>query len=129
DELSQAAPLLENTASRVFGRYISYFGTRDWDVMAEMLADDVLFEDRRRVVNMGVRRGRDDEIANARATAELGVVSVTPTTIATRGERLVLHHLSFSVPEWPGEFRDQMIDVLEIGTDGRITARITFERD
>ena len=31
---------LENTASRVDQRFWAYFAARDWDAMAEMLADD-----------------------------------------------------------------------------------------
>ena len=40
--------------------------------MAEILADDFSSDDRRRVVNAGVRHGRDAEIANMRAIADLG---------------------------------------------------------
>ena len=32
---------------------------RDWDAMADMLADDFLNDDRRRIVNAGIRHGRD----------------------------------------------------------------------
>ena len=38
--------------------------------MAEMLADDISTDDRRRVVNAGIRHGRDAEIADMRATAD-----------------------------------------------------------
>ena len=51
----------------------AYFAARDWDAMAEMLADDISIDDRRRVVNAGIRHGRDAEIANMRAVAEIGV--------------------------------------------------------
>ena len=39
-------------------RFNAYFAARDWDAMAETLADDVCVDDRRRVVNAGVLRGR-----------------------------------------------------------------------
>ena len=39
--------------------------------MAEMLADDLSNDDRRRVVNAGIRDGRDAEIANVQAIADL----------------------------------------------------------
>ena len=54
-------------------RYLTHFAARDWDAMAEILADDICTDDRRRVVNAGVRHGRDAEIANMRAVAEVGV--------------------------------------------------------
>ena len=41
DELSRPAPRLENAASRVDERFWAYFAARDWDAMAEMLADDI----------------------------------------------------------------------------------------
>ena len=41
DELSRPAPRLENAASRVYERFQAYFAARDWDAMAEMLADDI----------------------------------------------------------------------------------------
>ena len=63
DELSRPAPRLENAASRVNERFRAYFAARDWDAMAELLADDVYIDDRRRVVNAGLRHGRDAEIA------------------------------------------------------------------
>ncbi len=89
DELSRPAPRLENAASQVDERFWTYFAARDWAAMAEMLADDMFTDDRRRVVNAGVRHGRDAEIANMRAIADLGA-NVTSIVMATRGERLVL---------------------------------------
>ena len=81
---------LENAASRVDERFWTYFAARDWVAMAEMLADDISTDDRRRVVNAGVRHGRDAEIANMRASPTLGSRAATSAVIATRGERLVL---------------------------------------
>ena len=55
DELSRPTPRLENAASRAYERFQAYFAARDWDAMAEMLADDMCHDDRRRVVNAGIR--------------------------------------------------------------------------
>ena len=96
DELSRPAPQLENAASQVNERFLAYFAARDWDAMAEILADDVSGDDRRRVVGGGVRHGRDAEIANMRASADLGSTNMTSTVIATRGERLVLTRARYS---------------------------------
>ena len=41
EELQPPAPRLENAASRVDERFVAYFAARDWDAMAEMLADDI----------------------------------------------------------------------------------------
>ena len=55
DELSRPAPKLENAAHHVLELFLAYFPSRDWDAMAELLADDFSADDRRRVVNAGVR--------------------------------------------------------------------------
>ncbi len=41
EELQPQAPRLENAASQVGERYLAYFAARDWDAMAEILADDI----------------------------------------------------------------------------------------
>ena len=90
DELSRPAPQLENAASRVYERLHEHFAARDWDALTETLAEDHYGDDRRRVVNAGIQRGRDAEIANLRATADIGVTVLTITPIAIRGDRLAL---------------------------------------
>ena len=74
DELQPQAPRLENAASQVEQRFLAYFAARDWDAYAEILSDDVCMDDRRHVVNAGVRHGRDAEIASQRAVADVGVM-------------------------------------------------------
>ncbi len=71
DELSRPAPRLENAASRQNELYRTYFASRDWKAMAAILADDVVTDDRRRVVNAGVRQGRDAELANLQTLADV----------------------------------------------------------
>ncbi len=63
DELNPPRPRLRNAASRVAERIWTYFAARDWDVAGETLTDDTLVDDRRRVVNAGIRRGRDAALA------------------------------------------------------------------
>ena len=73
DQLSRPAPRLENTASRAYSTTLmSYFAARDWDAMAEIVADDIPAVDRRRVVNAGVQQGRDAVIDKFQVAAEIG---------------------------------------------------------
>ena len=65
DELSRPAPRLENSASQVYDRLNGYFAARDWPAAAESMAKDICDDDRRRVVNAGIRRGRDAVIGRA----------------------------------------------------------------
>ena len=73
DELSRPAPRLENAASRVDESIPGVLRGPRLGRLAEMLADDICTDDRRRVVNAGIRRGRDAEIADMRATADVGI--------------------------------------------------------
>ena len=129
DELSRPTPTLENAATRWLEGYLPHFADRDWVAMAEMLAEDICLDDRRRVINAGVVHGRDVEIASVRAIAEIGVENMTSTTIATRGERLVLHSVSFLAPNWPDEFNHEVIEVFEITDDGKASVHVVFDPD
>ena len=80
-------------------------------------------------MNGGIRHGRDAEIADKRILADLGVTTVTPTAIATRGERLVLARTGSAPRPAHGEFETEVINVVEIDADDRIVAIIGFELD
>jgi hypothetical protein len=96
EELSRPASRLENTASRVAQRYQAHFVTRDWDAMAQLLAHDSSIDDRRRTVNSGITHGRDAEIEEWRAAADVGFTDATADVIAIRGERMALTHARYS---------------------------------
>ena len=96
--------------------------------MAEILADDMCNDDRRRVVNAGVRHGRDTDIEHMRAIADVGAKTITSTVIATRGERLVLRRVLFSGEDQvPEAFQAELLDIVEIDADERIVARVSFD--
>ena len=63
--------------------------------IAEMLADDISSDDRRRVVGAGVRHGRDARWRTFGRSPNSGY-DVTRSVIATRGSDLVLVRLTFS---------------------------------
>ena len=125
DELHHTAPRLENAASRQNERYRTYFASRDWKAMAAILADGVVTDDRRRVVNAGVRQGRDAELANLQTLADVVIDSdrITSTTVATRGQRLALSRVR--VPA----IQTEALNLTEIDAEERIVARIGFDID
>ncbi|OBF93265.1 hypothetical protein A5791_12825 [Mycobacterium sp. 852002-51163_SCH5372311] len=128
DQLSRPAPRLENAASRAIERFQMCFTARDWDTMAEMMAEDVLDDDRRRVVNAGVRHGRDAEIANMQAIADIGTQRLSSTVIATRGERLVLRREHVGNDELPEAFQfTDVLQIVELDADERFAAVVTFD--
>ena len=121
-------PRLENAASRVGDRYFEHFAARDWDGLADDLAENLYNEDHRLVVNSGTRHGRDSELATLRAAADLGIAYISSVVVATRGERLVLSHVSGHHQGSEG-FVNSMLGVVEINSDNRIAAIVTFEAD
>ncbi len=128
DELNAQTRRLENAASRAVERFQACFAARDWDSMAEMVAEDMCNDDRRPVINAGLRRGRDAEIANVRALADLGVTKTELAVIATRGERLTLGRFLLSGRDkLPEAFQTEVLGVIEIDADNRIAARVWFE--
>jgi class 3 adenylate cyclase len=130
DELSRPAGQLENAASRAFERFQTYFAARDWTAMAEILAEDMCNDDRRRVVGAGVLHGRDTDVAHMRAIADVGAKTITSTVIATRGERLVLRRVLFSgEDQGPETFEAELLGIVEIDADERIVARLSFDAD
>ncbi|OBG39011.1 hypothetical protein A5672_15705 [Mycobacterium alsense] len=120
-------PRLENTASRVYERVKACFAARDWAGIAEKLADAVSTEDRRRVVNTGLRQGKDAVIAEISALAEVGMDPMSDV-VATRGERLVLSRVRISGhDQGPEVFHSAGLDVLEIDAEERVVARVVFD--
>ena len=124
------SPELENAASQVLERVFTHFAARDWIALAEMVAEDIWSEDRRAVVNAGIRHGRDAEIADMRAIADVGVKNITATSIATRGEHLALCHVLLPVEDQgPESFRNEALCLVEINADNRVAARLLFDLD
>src|SRR4029079_11716341 len=85
EELHPSERKLQNAVTRVGERDTSAFASRDWVGFADLVADDFFIEDRRSTVNAGIRRGREAEIEDHRAAAEVGFTDVTWTAVATRG--------------------------------------------
>jgi hypothetical protein len=80
------------------------------------------------VVNAGLWDGRDVVIANLRAVAE-AAANIT-SIIATRGERLALSRIRSSNRDpRQGEFGVEMLNIVEIDTEGRIAAHVEYDPD
>lgn len=128
DELHRQAPRLQNTASQVSDRFLAHFAARDWDAMAEVTADDFSSDDRRRVVGAGVQLGRDVDIDNMKAWAEVGIANMTSHVVATRGDRLFLGRTRFfGLEQGPDTFHSEVLGLVEIDTENRVVARVVFD--
>ncbi|HYZ68086.1 MAG TPA: BTAD domain-containing putative transcriptional regulator [Mycobacterium sp.] len=129
DQLSQPVQRLENAATRVFGRFPAYFSTRDWDAIADVVAQDFFIDDRRRTVNAGIRDGRNAGIEDLQAAADVGLTDMTFEPIAIRGERLALTRLRMWLrDERPDAFGD-VLQMIEIDADEKLAAIIVFDLD
>ncbi len=130
EELQPQAPRLENAASRMDERLRTYLAAREWAAMANLLAEDTCTDDRRRIVNVGIRRGRDVTIAYGQAMADLGVKIVTSDIVAIRGERLFLSRARWLGPDQgPEDFHTEVLNIVEIDPEQRIAARVMFDSD
>lgn len=120
----------QNAASKVYTRINAYFTARDWDAMPKVMAENMINDDRRHMVNSGIRRGRDVEIANGRAFVELGAEQITSTVAATRGERLALCRSSIvGQGLQSGPFRVEFFSLVETDAADRLTAHVAFDLD
>ncbi|WP_231995524.1 BTAD domain-containing putative transcriptional regulator [Mycobacterium sp. 1274756.6] len=130
EQLGQPMRQLSNAASQVSERFLAHLAAGEWEAMAEILADDYCHDDRRSVVNAGMRYGRDAAIANMCAVAGLSITNVMVPVLATRGERLVLFCSSFSFrDQGPAAFLSEQLTVGEINGDGRLVANVSFSCD
>ncbi|WP_310773803.1 BTAD domain-containing putative transcriptional regulator [Mycobacterium sp. Z3061] len=128
DQLSRPAATLTNPASRAYLQVNRYYTSGDWVALSNMLAPNIVDNDRRSTVSAGVRRGRDVELTNSRALAEIGADQLTSVVIATRGERLTLCRSSLSgKDERPGGFRIEFFSVVEIDDDQHLAAHVAFD--
>ncbi len=128
EELSRSVPHLKNAASQLVQRFHMYFAARNWAAVAEHSAPEIFTDDRRSVVGSGILHGRDIDVANIRAIADLGATDLTSTVIATRGERLVLTRVRLSGRDQrPEAFHSEMLGIVEIDADNRVAARFLFD--
>ncbi len=129
-ELSPHEGRLENAASQVAVRFLAHLVAGDWDAIAATLADHFTQDDRRRVVGAGVRHGRQAEIADLRAIADLSITNLTSTVVATRGERLALMRVRFSFrDQGPEAFLGELLGICEINADEQLVADVSFDLD
>lgn len=129
DELQRKSTALVNTATRVCERFRAAYAERDWDALAAMLADGLYNEDRRSVVNAGIRNGREPAMQDLREAAETNVPHFAATEIAIRGERLVLVRGATPYENDPAAFRIDSLQLAEIDAARRISAIVMFDVD
>ncbi|MEV0668989.1 BTAD domain-containing putative transcriptional regulator [Mycobacterium sp. NPDC050441] len=116
---------LVNAATQTTDRTNTLFADGRFDEIGALFADQLWVDDRRR----GLRRESTDratEVANIRAVAELGIVNISTTPLAVRGNRLCLNHVILRGRE---AFGAEALVVTEVDEDESITTLISFDPD
>ena len=126
EELHPTTRRLGNTASRVFENEWSHFAARDWDALAELVADNYSGIDHRRVVRAENQHGRDVVVRDLQAAADVGFTISMVSAVAIRGERLVLARVRASGRD-PKAIQNDALNVVEIDAEERIVATVTFD--
>ena len=109
-------------------RFLAHFAARDWDAVGQDFAVDYYCDDRRRVVNAGVRRGRDAAIEDLRVAADIGLAAnITSDIFATRGDRLILTR--FGVSSRAHSATQDVLQVVEHNAEEQIAAAVVFDAD
>ena len=107
-----------------------YFAARDWAAMAECWPTTLFIDDRRRVVNGGVRHGRDAEIADMRAARRPRCHGrdVDRHCDPRRAPRPFVRASRVATVA-PEAFHTDVLNIVEIDADNRIVARVVFDLD
>ena len=129
-ERGSPAEAFANAASRSLELEMRYWAARDWDGLRSLVSPAIRFEDRR-----GLFRA---EVGFAEFTAQQRMMFDQPRSrwiepmIATRGERLSLHRVTFEAEVGGGggplEIENHFV-VVEVDADGRWTALVLFDAD
>ena len=124
DELaSPAAADKGNAASRLALSLPGLFQQQDWAAFADLLAETLVRDDRRRGLRSEL--GREAFIESSKQVAEVGLTEMVTTPLAWRGERLVLVRNSYNGTDNTVD----MFVVYETDEDGRFVRITNFDED
>ena len=122
-----AAPVL-NTAVRTWVRLCELLPTGGPDAVRDALAESSASIDHRHLVGMELGAiGIEGHMRAILLVRELRVQRVTPTVVATRGDRLCLVQVRYAGPD--DESVVDVLHVVEVDPDGRILNNDLFDVD
>ena len=114
----------EHLAMAIMRRYVDAILTRDWKALADTIAEDHRFEDRR--LGMKSTLDKAGNIEQARVMADLGAgsdESIDFSIVETRGERHALVRQVYRASGYAVPF----LAVIELDADGRSLNFIVFD--
>jgi ketosteroid isomerase-like protein len=122
----QRATVADNLAAGSLSKLLAACLRRDWATAEALVTEDMVTEDRRAAMGVGIA-GSERLLDGFRFGVELGVTRYEQTTIATRGDRIVLTRLLCS-----GDHRNVIVELLiivEVDARGRIISAVAFDPD
>ena len=117
------------TIRELTDQYVAAYNERDWKTIADQLAPDVRFVDRR-LVGWGELTGPDAFVEIVRGTIDLAKdLTVSPTEVLASGQRasVIRHSYRGHLEEGGGEVEIAVLALNVHGTDGRTTYFEVFD--
>ncbi|HEY2388778.1 MAG TPA: nuclear transport factor 2 family protein [Candidatus Binatia bacterium] len=124
---ARAEPHFPNAATHALERFVRASAERDWQSLADRFAPSLRFDDRRPLLRMQLPK--DSFLEQHRVLFDVPNGRWITTSIATRGERLVLARLLFQgdVEDGGGVLEIDHLSVLEVDDDGRMNGIVLYE--
>jgi class 3 adenylate cyclase/tetratricopeptide (TPR) repeat protein len=116
---------LGNRATRQMDTWHECFTRRDWDGLAELIAPDIVFEDRRSL--MSVRVAGPDYLPMVKDLAAIGIDELTFEVIALRGEHVFLAELGASDASGSVALEGRAWAVIETEANDLVRWYVTFD--
>jgi hypothetical protein len=116
-----------NASTRLMERFVRATAARDWQSLADLFAPSLRFDDRRPLLR--IELPQESFLEQHRTLFDAPNARWATTSIATRGERLLLARLLFEgdVEGGGGALEIDHLSILEVGDDGRWSAVVLFE--
>ena len=121
----QEASVAPNTATRTNNRFMAGYDARDWAELERMVSPALVFEDRRRHVQ--IRAGRELYLANLRLLSD--VARTRRSLIATAGDRVALYRTLHTSLDAREDFEVETVALVQIDAEARLATVLVFDPD
>ena len=114
-----------NAATRSNDRVMAGFAARDWAELERLISPALVFEDRRRLVQI-----RGDRALYLAALRDLSEGARTRRVLlATAGERAALYRTLHTAPDAREDFEVETLSLLQVDAESRLDAILVFDPD
>ena len=121
----QEASVAANTTTRTNDRFMAGFEARDWAELERMVSPALVFEDRRRHVQ--IRAGRELYLANVHLLSD--VTRTRRSLLATAGDRVALYRTLHTSLDARENFEVETVTLVQIDAEARLAVILVFDPD